>query len=356
MAFAIAAGGARSRAARPRPSSRVWAPVGVRRVDELDQDRRRVRRGRQFVVEQVRVLLELPPSSWNEPSLRAIPRPWTTPPSTWPSAPAGFSTRPKSCTAAYDFTATQETGLAVDPDPGGMGEEGRRRERAEDAIRPTQPLASCSGRSGADGPEPRPSRSYRCVRLLGESAGIETLRCGGPDNPGAPRPRARDRRGLLLELLGGEVEQLPSNLSRGRDHRTPVVEGGLASRAADVPGTSVGVLVDNLEAREASMPGSSAARSGRAMTAPLPFSCAPVTITPVPSGLRVRYAPDGDGIGEPPAAGKADRLTLGSSRPRYRRSARPRARGSAWAPIRGRRPARVGPSSPSSARFLSRKS
>ena len=33
------------------------------------------------------------------------------------------------------------------------------------------------------------------------------------------------------------------------------------------------------------MPSTSATRSGSAMTAPLPFSCAPVTIVPEPSAL-----------------------------------------------------------------------
>ena len=39
------------------------------------------------------------------------------------------------------------------------------------------------------------------------------------------------------------------------------------------------------------MPSSSATNRGIAITAPVPFSCAPVTIVPVPSGLSLTYAP-----------------------------------------------------------------
>ena len=39
------------------------------------------------------------------------------------------------------------------------------------------------------------------------------------------------------------------------------------------------------------MPSSSATYRGSAITAPVPFSCAPVTIVPVPSSLSLTYAP-----------------------------------------------------------------
>ena len=48
-----------------------------------------------------------------------------------------------------------------------------------------------------------------------------------------------------------------------------------------------------------------------AITAPVPFSCAPVTIVPVPSGLSFTYAPGVRGEARPPAARDADRLVLG---------------------------------------------
>ena len=40
------------------------------------------------------------------------------------------------------------------------------------------------------------------------------------------------------------------------------------------------------------IPSSSATRIGSAITAPVPFSCAPVMIVPVPSPLSFTYAPE----------------------------------------------------------------
>ena len=51
------------------------------------------------------------------------------------------------------------------------------------------------------------------------------------------------------------------------------------------------------------MPSSSAATIGSVITEPVPHSCAPVTMTPVPSALSFTYAPEGaPNVGHQPKA------------------------------------------------------
>src|SRR5581483_10919584 len=53
--------------------------------------------------------------------------------------------------------------------------------------------------------------------------------------------------GVDLELLGGELEQLPPNLDGRLDDGAPVVERRLRPRRAAVPRRGIGVLVEQRE-------------------------------------------------------------------------------------------------------------
>ena len=57
-------------------------------------------------------------------------------------------------------------------------------------------------------------------------------------------------------------------------------------------GRRVGVLVEDREVLGC-IPSTSAANSGSPITAPVPFSCAPVMIVPEPSPFSFTYAPEG---------------------------------------------------------------
>ena len=119
---------------RSRSSPTPLTPYGAPRVlgllDELRHDGGDVEDGRDQVVGEGRVA-DLAVLHDCSSSIRARPRPCAVPPSTWPVAPCGLSTRPASCAAAI-WTHADEAELHVHLDDGALA----RRTRTRRAMSP----------------------------------------------------------------------------------------------------------------------------------------------------------------------------------------------------------------------------
>ena len=181
-----------------------------------------------------------------------------------------------------DLQDAHDARVAVDLDAHGVRDELRRQERLHARAARRSPARRPAGASGTS-PEPLPSSG---VPVPARSA-IETDLSGRALDAHRAVRRARGRRASASSSSAASVEQLLAHLGGGRDHGAAVVERRLRPARAHVPRAGVGVLVEEREVLGLHAEHARPTRSGSAITAPVPFSCAPVTIVPVPSAVEL---------------------------------------------------------------------
>ncbi len=203
--------------------------------------------------------------------------PMTMPPKTWPLAPMRLMIMPESCDGG-DLQHAHDARLAVDLDAGGVGEDLRLEERlhaeaAEAALRVARRVL---------GHGPRALAEERRRRTPASSA-ISTAFAGEPTTCTLPPASSRSSRDTSSSSAARSSSCSRTSTAAATTAR-PLF---MVVCEPDEPASQGPRRCPGRGSRSPSgaMPSTSATRSGSPITAPLPFSWAPVMIVPEPSAL-----------------------------------------------------------------------
>ena len=148
------------------------------------------------------------------------------PPSTWPSAPVGFRTRPKSCPA--DTFSTRTTPVSRSTRTWAPWAKNAGAAKVGNETRPTQPTASPRRQDGRRGGDASPVMSSPVVLgLLGKGRDRDRA-AGGVLRPDRPVRELQVGR-VGLERLGGHPQEALADVAGGPHDRPADVERRLAA-------------------------------------------------------------------------------------------------------------------------------